>query len=126
MLYGAAAGEAFSTRTHRRRLTAVVIISMARSLGRAVAAVNAQTRAIGRRGCRLSGRGCALIDVGFGRFGRSSTRRAGPAVSILDTDTDTIGPPPNRAAKVYYGDGTRIDICARQAPNMPAPALVCR
>ena len=43
--------------------------------------------------------GCALI-IGFGRFGQIVTQAMlarGIKVSILDTDTDAIRPPPNGA-----------------------------
>lgn len=57
-------------------------------------------------------RGDVLI-IGFGRFGQIAAQALiaqGHKISLIDTDTDMIRAAGQFGAKVYYGDGTRLDI----------------
>jgi len=54
-----------------------------------------------------------VLLIGFGRFGQIVSQpllARGHTVSILDTDTQSIRDAKDFGFKVYYGDGTRLDI----------------
>jgi glutathione-regulated potassium-efflux system protein KefB len=71
--------------------------------------------------------GCALI-VGFGRFGQIVTQAMlarDIKVSILDTDTDAIRAAAKWGVKVYYGDGTRIDMLRTAGAETAKVILIC-
>lgn len=71
--------------------------------------------------------GCALI-VGFGRFGQIVTQAMlarDLTVSILDTDTDAIRAAAKWGVKVYYGDGTRIDMLRTAGAENACAILIC-
>jgi glutathione-regulated potassium-efflux system protein KefB len=56
--------------------------------------------------------GSALI-IGFGRFGQVAAQALlsrGIDVSIIDSDTDMIRAAARFGFKIYYGDGTRLDV----------------
>jgi glutathione-regulated potassium-efflux system protein KefB len=57
-------------------------------------------------------RGDVLV-VGFGRFGQIASQpllAKGHAISIIDNDTEMIQAAGQFGFKIYYGDGTRLDI----------------
>ncbi|MPS78360.1 MAG: potassium transporter [Achromobacter sp.] len=71
--------------------------------------------------------GCALI-VGFGRFGQIVTQAMlarDLKVSILDIDTDAIRAAAKWGVKVYYGDGTRIDMLRTAGAENACAILIC-
>ncbi|MEQ1901290.1 MAG: monovalent cation:proton antiporter-2 (CPA2) family protein [Devosia sp.] len=54
-----------------------------------------------------------VLVVGFGRFGQIASQALlakGHKISTIDTDTDMIRAAGQFGFKVYYGDGTRLDI----------------
>ena len=54
-----------------------------------------------------------VLVIGFGRFGQIATQpllARGHKVSIIDNDTEMIRVAGQFGMKVYYGDGTRLDI----------------
>ena len=54
-----------------------------------------------------------VLIIGFGRFGQIASQALlakGHKISLIDTDTDMIRAAAQFGAKVYYGDGTRLDI----------------
>lgn len=54
-----------------------------------------------------------VLIIGFGRFGQIASQALiakGHKISLIDTDTDMIRAAARFGAKVYYGDGTRLDI----------------
>ena len=54
-----------------------------------------------------------VLIIGFGRFGRIAAQALlskGHKLSLIDTDTEMIRVAAQFGAKVYYGDGTRLDI----------------
>ncbi len=56
--------------------------------------------------------GTALI-IGFGRFGQVASQALlarGTDVSIIDSDTDMIRSAARFGFKIYYGDGSRLDV----------------
>jgi glutathione-regulated potassium-efflux system protein KefB len=71
--------------------------------------------------------GCVLI-VGFGRFGQIVTQAMlarDLKVSILDTDTDAIRAAAKWGVKVYYGDGTRVDMLRTAGAEHACVILIC-
>ncbi len=54
-----------------------------------------------------------VLIIGFGRFGQITAQALiakGHKISLIDIDTDMIRAAGQFGAKVYYGDGTRLDI----------------
>ena len=57
--------------------------------------------------------GDAVVLIGFGRFGQVMTQpllRMGMRLTIIDTDPEQIKTAREFGFKVYFGDGTRLDI----------------
>ncbi|MEO7775818.1 MAG: monovalent cation:proton antiporter-2 (CPA2) family protein [Steroidobacteraceae bacterium] len=69
-----------------------------------------------------------VLIIGFGRFGQvcSQTLLArGIDVSIIDTDTQMIRVAATFGFKVYYGDGTRLDVLHACGADQAQAILVC-
>ena len=70
--------------------------------------------------------GSSAIVVGYGRFGQTVAQMLilqGVTVSLIDTDVEMIDVAGSFGAKVYYGDGTRLDLL-RQAGAGDAQLLL--
>ena len=68
----------------------------------------------------------AGIVVGYGRFGQTVAQMmsgAGFTVTIIDSDAEMIDVAAKFGAKVYYGDGTRLDLL-KQAGGYEARIIV--
>ncbi|TCM17001.1 Kef-type potassium/proton antiporter (CPA2 family) [Novosphingobium sp. PhB165] len=77
-----------------------------------------------REGPRLDG--ASTLVVGYGRFGQTVAQvliAAEIAVTLIDTDIEMIDVASGFGAKVWFGDGTRIDLL-RQAGAGEAQMLV--
>ncbi|WP_120716609.1 cation:proton antiporter domain-containing protein [Tsuneonella amylolytica] len=71
------------------------------------------------------GDGAAALVVGYGRFGQTVAQMMitnDIAVTLIDKDTDMIDVAGEFGSKVYFGDGTRIDLL-RQAGAGDADAI---
>jgi glutathione-regulated potassium-efflux system protein KefB len=69
-----------------------------------------------------------ILVIGFGRFGQIATQpllARGFRVSIIDNDTDMIRAAAQFRMKVYYGDGTRLDILRAAGAGEADAVLVC-
>jgi glutathione-regulated potassium-efflux system protein KefB len=69
-----------------------------------------------------------VLVIGFGRFGQIASQpliASGIKVSIIDTDTDMIRVASLFGMKVYYGDGTRLDILHSAGAATAEAILVC-
>ena len=69
-----------------------------------------------------------VLVIGFGRFGQIATQpllAKGHKVAIIDNDTDMIRAAGQFGMKVYYGDGTRLDILHAAGAENAAMILVC-
>ncbi len=78
----------------------------------------------GREGPRKDG--ASALVVGYGRFGQTVAQMmiaSDIAVTLIDTDTEMIDVAGEFGSKVYFGDGTRIDLL-RQAGAAEA-AVIC-
>jgi glutathione-regulated potassium-efflux system protein KefB len=114
VLYGAAALSGLLSPELRATFSAVVVLSMALS-PLAVAAL----RFLPRRQESMDGIDKAeglhgqVLLIGFGRFGQVASQgllARGVDVVIIDTDIEMIRSAANFGFKVYYGDGTRLDV----------------
>jgi glutathione-regulated potassium-efflux system protein KefB len=115
VLYAAAAESGILTAAQAGLLTAAVIVSMALTplaplllklfLGKEAPSLDGIEVADGLTGT-------ALV-IGFGRFGQVASQMLLARqvdVSIIDSDTDMIRVAGRFGFKIYYGDGTRLDV----------------
>ena len=115
VLYSAAATAGILDATTNATLTAIVIVSMAITpLG-----VFALRWLLPRETRSMEGVEEAhdlktgVLVIGFGRFGQVASQSLlarGLDVTIIDNDTDMIRSAAEFGFKVYYGDGTRLDV----------------
>jgi glutathione-regulated potassium-efflux system protein KefB len=73
----------------------------------------------------LSGR---VLIIGFGRFGQVVSQPLllrGVDVSIIDSDVEMIRAAGRFGFKVYYGDGTRLDVLRASGASKADAILVC-
>jgi glutathione-regulated potassium-efflux system protein KefB len=73
----------------------------------------------------LSGK---VLIIGFGRFGQIVSQpllAMGHSITIIDNDTDMIRAAGQFGFKVYYGDGTRLDILHAAGASTADLVLVC-
>ncbi len=112
-------------------LTAIVVLSMALTpllvilLRRFVAQDARSMDGVEAAHGGLSG--SALI-IGFGRFGQVTSQSLlarGFDVTIIDTDIDMIRSAADFGFKVYYGDGTRLDVLHACGAHHARAILVC-
>jgi glutathione-regulated potassium-efflux system protein KefB len=70
----------------------------------------------------------SVLVIGFGRFGQVASQSLlarGIDVSIIDTDTEMIRSAAEFGFKVYYGDGTRLDVLHAAGASEARAILVC-
>ncbi|MEA3030820.1 MAG: glutathione-regulated potassium-efflux system protein KefB [Sphingomonadales bacterium] len=106
---------------------AIVTLSMATTpfLMMATAGIRAEPVSKEEREAPVADGSNALI-VGYGRFGQTVAQMLltqGIAVTLIDTDIEMIDVAGSFGAKVYYGDGTRIDLL-RQAGGAEAELIL--
>ncbi|MDF2901840.1 MAG: kefB [Phenylobacterium sp.] len=130
VLYSAAvAAGVFDTRTSAA-LTAIVILSMAltpmvvivlnRLLPPPAESMDGIEAAAG-----LEGR---VLLVGFGRFAQVVSQpllARGIEVALIETDVEMIRAASTFGFKVYYGDGTRLDVLRASGADTAEAILVC-
>jgi CPA2 family monovalent cation:H+ antiporter-2/glutathione-regulated potassium-efflux system protein KefB len=69
-----------------------------------------------------------VLLIGFGRFGQIVSQpllARGYTLAIIDTDTDMIRAAQTMGFKVYFGDGTRLDILDRAGAATARAIAVC-
>lgn len=69
-----------------------------------------------------------ILLIGFGRFGQIASQALlgqGHAISIIDNDVDMIQAAGRFGFKVYYGDGTRLDILHAAGAGTADLILIC-
>jgi glutathione-regulated potassium-efflux system protein KefB len=130
VLYAAAAAAGlFDARTNAV-LTAIVIISMALTplavfALRWLLPADEQSMDGVEEAQDLHG---SVLVIGFGRFGQVASQSLlarGIDVSIIDTDTEMIRSAAEFGFKVYYGDGTRLDVLHAAGASEARAILVC-
>jgi glutathione-regulated potassium-efflux system protein KefB len=69
-----------------------------------------------------------VLIIGFGRFGQVVSQpllARDVDISIIDADVDMIRAAGNFGFKVYYGDGTRLDVLRTSGAGKADAILVC-
>ena len=72
--------------------------------------------------------GANALIVGYGRFGQTVSQlliAAGVPVTLIDTDIEMIDVAGGFGAKVYYGDGTRMDVLRQAGAHDAELILFC-
>jgi len=130
VLYAAALGSGVMAPHLAAAATAIVILSMALTplvvllLPRFLPAAE-----ISRDGVEdahdLNGR---VLFIGFGRFAQlvsQSLLARGVDISLIETDIEMIQAAANFGFKVYYGDGTRLDVLHASGAASAEAILIC-
>ncbi|HVQ09719.1 MAG TPA: cation:proton antiporter [Allosphingosinicella sp.] len=106
---------------------AIVTLSMATTPFLMMATRNFRSEPVGKEEPEgPSADGSSAIIVGYGRFGQTVGQMLvaqGIGVTLIDTDIEMIEVAGSFGAKVYYGDGTRIDLL-RQAGAAEAELIL--
>jgi glutathione-regulated potassium-efflux system protein KefB len=130
VLYSAALSEGILSADENAVLTAIIIVSMVLT-PLAVIALRAftprETQSLDDVDIADGLSGSVLI-IGFGRFGQIVSQPLllrGIDVSIIDNDVEMIQAAANFGFKVYYGDGTRLDILHAAGAAHARAVLVC-
>lgn len=130
VLFAAAAAENVIDATVNANMTAVVVLSMAltplavlalKRWGPVVVpsldGVEAPQNQTG-----------AVLIIGFGRFGQVASQHVlalGAQITIIDHDPQRIREASDFGFKVYYGDGTRLDVLRAAGAESARAILVC-
>jgi glutathione-regulated potassium-efflux system protein KefB len=130
VLYNSAAAAGIFTGDTNAIFTATVIISMVLTpLGVAVLPFLLPKQVQSMDGVEVAeGLTDKVLVVGFGRFGQIVTQpllALGHSISIIDNDADMIRAAAQFGFKIYYGDGTRLDILHAAGAGTADIALIC-
>ncbi|MDI1238213.1 MAG: monovalent cation:proton antiporter-2 (CPA2) family protein [Polaromonas sp.] len=134
VLYSAAAAAGIVQASVNAVLTAAIIISMALTPlavlslrwllpdkpGQDMEGVESVEEAQGLKG--------SVLIIGFGRFGQIASQSLlarGIDIAIIENDTDMIRAAAQFGFKVYYGDGTRLDVLHASGAEHARAILVC-
>jgi glutathione-regulated potassium-efflux system protein KefB len=130
VLYAAAASAGLLSAQVSAALTAIVILSMILTPLVTLAA----RRFIRPDAPSLDGieevsdaTGSVLL-IGFGRFGQVTSQSLlarDVDVTIIDTDTDMIRSAAGFGFKIYYGDGTRLDVLRAAGADRASAIAIC-
>ncbi|MGH8079697.1 MAG: monovalent cation:proton antiporter-2 (CPA2) family protein, partial [Lysobacter sp.] len=115
VLFSAAANAKLIDAEVGANLTAIVVLSMALTPLALIALRKLSPKtALSLEGVdEPNGLGGSVLLIGFGRFGQvvsQSLLARGVEVAIIDTDVEMIESAQTFGFKVYYGDGTRLDV----------------
>lgn len=129
VLYAAAAAAGVIDGPTNAALTATVIISMALTpllvLGLRYLPVSRASMEGIDAADGLSG---TVLIIGFGRVGQVMSQlllARGVEVAIIDVDTEMIRSAEEFGFKVYYGDGTRLDVLRHSGAEAARAIAVC-
>ena len=130
VLYSAAATAGIITAGNNATFTAIIILSMALTplsvlalkwvLPKGEQSFDGVEKADGLRG--------SVLLIGFGRFGQVVSHNLlarDVDVSIIDIDTEMIRSAADFGFKVYYGDGTRLDVLNASGAGSAKAIIVC-
>ncbi|MCL4183897.1 MAG: monovalent cation:proton antiporter-2 (CPA2) family protein [Burkholderiaceae bacterium] len=130
VLYTAAAGAGVIGAADNAVFSSVIILSMAITPLIMIAADRwLRDDAVSMDGIEtaagLKGR---VLMVGFGRFGQIASQMLlaqGVEVALIDNDPDRIREAERFGFKVYYGDGTRLDVLRQSGARAVDTIMVC-
>ncbi len=130
VLFAAAASAGIIDATVNANLTAIVVLSMALTplfallLRKFSPAVKQSMEGI-EEAKGLSG---SVLIIGFGRFGQvmsQSLLARDVDVTIIDTDLEMIRSAEEFGFKIYYGDGTRLDVLRACGAQTAQSIAIC-
>ncbi|HEY0972987.1 MAG TPA: monovalent cation:proton antiporter-2 (CPA2) family protein [Solimonas sp.] len=130
VLFAAAVDAGVIDATVNANLTAIVVLSMVLT----PLAVLVLKRVLPKHNVSMDGVDTAqdlngtVLMIGFGRFGQVASQALlarGFEVAIIDTDTEMIRSAADFGFKVYYGDGTRLDVLHASGAARAQAILVC-
>lgn len=130
VLYSAASGEGVISASENAVFSSVIILSMALTPIVLLAAERwLKGDAVSTEGVEapdgLRGR---VLMIGFGRFGQIASQlllAQSVKVSLIDNDPNRIREARKFGFKVYYGDGTRLDILRQSGAESADIIMVC-
>ncbi|MEL1264353.1 monovalent cation:proton antiporter-2 (CPA2) family protein [Pseudoxanthomonas putridarboris] len=130
VLFAAAAGAGIIDATVNANLTAIVVLSMALTplfvlLFRRFSPVAKQSMEGIEEAKGLTG---SVLIIGFGRFGQvmsQSLLARDVDVTIIDTDIEMIRSAEEFGFKIYYGDGTRLDVLRACGAQTAQAIAIC-
>ena len=130
VLYSAATVSGLLDATTHAVMSAIVILSMALTplavaglrwmLPREQVSLDGVDKAEGLTG--------SVLMIGFGRFGQVASQALlarGIEVSIIDRDVEMITSATGFGFKVYYGDGTRLDVLHASGAGSARAVAIC-
>ncbi|MDI9239265.1 monovalent cation:proton antiporter-2 (CPA2) family protein [Lysobacter sp. LF1] len=130
VLYSTAAARGVIAAEHNANLTAIVVLSMALTplvglLVRPWLRKPAEKTDDLEAAEGLSG---SVLMIGFGRFGQvvsQSLLARGVDVTIIDNDVEMIRSASSFGFKIYYGDGTRLDVLRASGAEAAQVIAIC-
>ncbi|WP_448102150.1 monovalent cation:proton antiporter-2 (CPA2) family protein [Luteibacter jiangsuensis] len=130
VLYASAAASGLMSQEDNARFTAIVVLSMAFApLARTAARhfMPKATRPVGRTDVPpcLTG---SILMIGFGRFGQvvsQSLLARDVDVTVIDTDVEMVQAASDFGFKIYYGDGTRLDVLEAAGASKARVIAIC-
>jgi glutathione-regulated potassium-efflux system protein KefB len=129
VLYAAAGASGLFDARMLAILTAIVILSMALTPPVVLALKWLLPKTESMDGVeRAEGLHGSVLIIGFGRFGQIASQSLlarGFDIAIIDTDTEMIRSAADFGFKVYYGDGTRLDVLHASGAHEARAICVC-
>lgn len=131
VLFAAAASAKVIDATVQSNMTTIVVLSMVLTPILSIAfkrfTVNKDEQSLD--GVTVAdGLSGSVLVIGFGRFGQVTSQlllARGVDVTIIDTDINMIQSAEKFGFKIYYGDGTRLDILHASGAETAEAIVVC-
>ena len=131
VLFTAAMSAQVISVVERSNLTAIVVLSMILTpiIGILFKRFTQTTEQTSLENIRIAeGLSGKVLMIGFGRFGQVSSQlllARGIDVTIIDNDIDMIQNAERFGFKIYYGDGSRLDILHASGADTAEAIVVC-
>ena len=131
VLFTAAMSAQVISAVERSNLTAIVVLSMILTpiIGILFKHFTQTTEQTSLENIRIAeGLSGKVLMIGFGRFGQVSSQlllARGIDVTIIDNDIDMIQNAERFGFKIYYGDGSRLDILHASGADTAEAIVVC-
>lgn len=129
VLFATAVSAQVMTREHATLLVALVTLSMAVTpLLAALTPLLVREEARGGREESFEGADGEVLIIGFGRFGQVVSQMLlleGVTVTAIDNDIDMIEAAERFGFRVYYGDGSRLEVLRAAGADRARLIIVC-